>query len=73
LNNFHNNEKHLRVHCIPFSLTVSIWEYLEGSVWLFRVGELFSSNFQTILHFADEFSKNLNITDMYWIYKKRKL
>ena len=27
--------------------------HLEGSVWLFRVAELFSYNFQTILHFAD--------------------
>jgi hypothetical protein len=41
------------MHCIQ-----PIWEHLEASVWLFRVSELFSDNFQTILHFVNEFSKS---------------
>jgi hypothetical protein len=36
------------------SLSGSIWEHLDGSVWLFRVAELFRCAFQTILHFANE-------------------
>jgi len=44
----------LRAHCFAFSLSGNIWEHLEGSVWLFRVAELFSYDFQTILHVADE-------------------
>ena len=46
--------EHLGAYRIAFSLSASIWEHLEGSVWLFRVAELFSYNFQTIFHFADE-------------------
>jgi hypothetical protein len=42
-----------RAHRFPFSLSGSIWEHLEGSVWLFRVAELCGYDFQTILHFAD--------------------
>jgi len=42
----------LRAHRFVFSLSGSIWEHLEGSVWLFRVTELFGYDFQTILHFA---------------------
>jgi hypothetical protein len=31
-----------------------MWERLEGSVWLFRVAEMFSCNFQIkVIHFAD--------------------
>jgi len=46
--------EHLRAHRFPFSLSGSIWEHLEGSVWPFRVAESFSYDFETILHFADE-------------------
>jgi len=45
--------EHLRVHHFALSLSGSIWERLEESVWLFRVAELFSCDFQTILHIAD--------------------
>jgi len=45
--------EHLRAHRCAFSLSGSIWAHLEGSVWLFRVTELFGYDFQTIIHFAD--------------------
>jgi len=40
-------------HRFAFSLFRSIWEVLEGSGWLFRIDELLSYDFGTILHFAD--------------------
>ena len=46
--------EHLREHRLAFSLSGSIWEHLAGSKGLFRVAQLFSYDFQTILHFADE-------------------
>ena len=46
--------EHLRAHRIAFSISGSILEHLEGSVWLFTVAELFSNDFQTTLHFADD-------------------
>ena len=42
--------EHLRAHRCAFSLSGSIWKHLEESVWLFRVAELFSYNFQNLLH-----------------------
>jgi len=30
-----------------------IWQHLEEVAWLIRVAELFSYDFQTILHFAN--------------------
>ena len=45
--------EHPGAHHFAFSLSGSIWEYLEGLVWLFRVAEMFSYNLQTILQFAD--------------------
>jgi len=44
---------HLKSYSFALRLSGSIWEHLDGSVWLFRVAELFSCTFQTILHFAD--------------------
>lgn len=44
---------YLRAGYFVFNLSGGIWEHLEGSVWLFRVAELFSYDFPTILHFAD--------------------
>jgi hypothetical protein len=41
-------------HRFAFSLFGSFWELLEGLVWLFRIAESLSYDFQTILHFADE-------------------
>ena len=46
--------EHRGAHRVASSLPGSIWEHMEGSVWLFRVAELFSYDFPTILHFADE-------------------
>jgi hypothetical protein len=46
--------EHSGAHRIAFKLSGSIWEHLEGPVWLFRVAEMFCYDFQTILHFADE-------------------
>jgi len=43
----------LRAGYFVFNLSGGIWEYLEQSVLMFRVAELFSYDFQTILHFAD--------------------
>ena len=43
----------LRAHRFAFSLSGSIWEHLQGSVWLFSVAELFSYDCQPILHHAD--------------------
>jgi len=45
--------EHLRAHRFAFNQFGSIWEHLDGSVCLFRVVELFSYEFQTMLHFAD--------------------
>ena len=45
--------EHLKAHRFAFNLSGSIWVHLEGSVWLFRVAELFGYDFQTILHLAD--------------------
>jgi len=45
--------KHLRIRRFAFSLSGSIGAHLEGSVLLFRVAELFSFDFQTIVNFAD--------------------
>jgi len=41
-------------HHFAFSLFRSFWELLEQLVWLFRIAESLSYDFQTILHFADE-------------------
>jgi len=43
----------LKAPSFALSLSGSIWEHLEGEVWLLRVAELFSCDFETILHFAD--------------------
>jgi hypothetical protein len=43
------------LHSAYLGASGSIWEHLEGSVWLFRVAELFGYNFQTIFHFADDY------------------
>jgi hypothetical protein len=45
--------EHLRAHRFALSRSGSIWEHLARLVLLFRVAELFSCDFQTILHFAD--------------------
>jgi hypothetical protein len=57
---FRSLEEHLKysqstseAHCFAFSLFGSIWEHLEGLVWLFGIAELLSYDFRTILHFAD--------------------
>jgi hypothetical protein len=54
----------LRAHRIAFSLSGSKLKHLEGSVWLFRVAELFSYNFQTILHSGNviPFSSHVMVT-----------
>jgi hypothetical protein len=44
----------MKAHRFAFSLSGSILQHLEGSVWLFRVAELFGYGFQTIGSFADE-------------------
>jgi len=46
--------EHLRAHRFASRISGSIWKHLEASVWLFRVAESFSYNFQTVLDFADE-------------------
>jgi len=51
----------LRIHRFAFSLFRSVWEHLEGSVWLFRVAELLSYDFQTIVHFADVAAANKHV------------
>ena len=58
--------EHLRAHHFALSLSGSIWERLEGSVWLFRVAELFSRDFQTVLHFADVRVSNLHWHSIGW-------
>ena len=50
--------EHPRAYCFAFSLSGSIWEHLEESVWLFIVAELFSYDFKTIIHFADHCKSN---------------
>jgi len=45
--------EHLTANHFALGLSGSIWEHLEGSVWLFRVAELFSCDFKTMIHFAD--------------------
>jgi len=45
--------KYLDALHLVFSLSGCIWENLEGLPWLFRVVELFSQDFLTVLHFAD--------------------
>jgi hypothetical protein len=42
-----------KAHRFAFSLFGSFSELLEGLVWLFRIAESLSYDFQTILHFAD--------------------
>jgi hypothetical protein len=54
---------HLKAHRFAFNLSGSNWEHLESSVWLFRVAELFSSDFQTILHFADNVVDTEDVVD----------
>ena len=41
-----------KAYHLVFSLFWSIWEYLEESVWLFRVNEVLRCDFQIILHFV---------------------
>ena len=43
----------LRAHHSPFSLSGSILEHLEESVWLLGVSKMFSCHFQTIVHSPD--------------------
>jgi len=57
---FRSLEEHLKysqstsgAHRFAFSLFGSVWELLEGSVWLFGIAESLSYDIQTILHFAD--------------------
>jgi len=40
----------VRAHCLAFSLSGTICEHIEGSEWKFRVAELFSYDFPSILH-----------------------
>jgi hypothetical protein len=54
-------------HFFAFSLFGSLWDLLEGSVWLFRIAVLLSYDFQIILHFADITKKNL-IEKIPWCY-----
>jgi len=51
--------EHLRAHRFAFNLFGSIWAHLEGSGWLFRVAEVYSYDFKTFEHFADECIINL--------------
>ena len=57
---FRSVEEHLKysqspseAHRYAFSLFGSVWELLEGSVWLFGIAESLSYDIRTILHFAD--------------------
>jgi len=47
------SESTWEAHRFAFSLFGSFWKLLEGSVWLFRLAELSSYDFQNILPFAD--------------------
>jgi len=61
--------EHLGAHRFAFNLCGSTWEHLEGSVWLFRVAELFGYDFQTILHFADAYSsRGLWVERQQWLH-----
>jgi hypothetical protein len=60
--------EHLGAHRFAFSLSGSFWGHLEETVWLFRVAELFGYDFQTILHFADEFYQYSKTKSFHLLY-----